>query len=131
MISLRFISLSVNFLLAKVLLADLSLNASSAKHIDYNRDVKPILANNCFECHGPSASDQKGDLRLDLPTSSIGSKAPRDGYFIIKEGSPEHSELIHRIESNDPEAQMPPPESHKKPLSPQQIERLSHPKKNF
>lgn len=124
MISLRFISLSVNFLLANLLLADLSLNASPAKAIDYNRDVKPILANNCFECHGPSASDQKGDLRLDLPTSSIGSKAPRDGYFIIKEGSPEHSELIHRIESKDPEAQMPPPESHKKPLSPQQIERL-------
>jgi len=73
----------------------------------YNRTVRPILADNCFACHGPDSAARKADLRLDKREAAIDSGA-------IVPGKPDDSELIQRITSTDPEALMPPAASHKK-----------------
>ena len=83
---------------------------------DYNRDIRPILSNHCFACHGPDAAHRQADLRLDQQTPAIDKKA-------ILPGSPQESEMIARILSQDPDLQMPPPESNK-PLSDKQIQTL-------
>ena len=76
--------------------------------ISYNRDVRPILAGKCFQCHGPDSETREADLRLDQQADSH-----RDlgGYAAVVPGSLEESELISRITSNDPDTVMPPPES--------------------
>ena len=72
----------------------------------YNRDVRPILAENCFSCHGPDSASRKADLRLDRREAAITAEA-------IKPGQPDESALIQRILSTDPDEMMPPPASHK------------------
>lgn len=81
--------------------------------IEYNRDIRPILAENCFACHGPDSAARKGDLRLDQRDAAIEAAA-------IVEGKPAESSLIERIKSNDAELVMPPPSSHKK-ITPEQL----------
>lgn len=76
------------------------------KTIDFNRDVQPILSNNCFFCHGPDANHREADLRLDVRDEAVGGEA-------IVPGKPEVSHLVNRIMSTDPDEQMPPPESNK------------------
>jgi len=84
--------------------------------VDYNRDVRPILAENCFRCHGPDANERQGGLRLD---SAEDATAPTDsGVKAIVPGQPEASEVIRRIFAGSDEV-MPPPDSGKS-LSPQQ-----------
>ena len=70
----------------------------------FNRDIRPILAENCFHCHGPDKNHRKADLRLDdrQTATELGAIVP---------GEPGSSELIHRIESENPDEQMPPAES--------------------
>jgi hypothetical protein len=82
--------------------------------VEYNRDVRPILSDNCFFCHGPDANHREADLRLDLREAAIEKLAP---------GKPNESELVARIVSQDPDLRMPPPEANKE-LTPQQIEIL-------
>ena len=82
----------------------------------FNRDVRPILSDNCFACHGPDAGHRQADLRLDLRDSAIESAA-------ITPSDLEASELIARIITDDADLIMPPPESNKK-LSPRDIEIL-------
>jgi mono/diheme cytochrome c family protein len=82
--------------------------------VEYNRDVRPILSDNCFFCHGPDANHREADLRLDLRDAAIEKLAP---------GKPNESELVARIISQDPDLRMPPPEANKE-LTPQQIEIL-------
>lgn len=92
--------------------------------IDFSRDIKPILSNKCFQCHGPDANERKGGkngLRLD---TAAGIQEDLDGHFAIVPGKPETSEAILRIKSTDPEEMMPPPSSGKK-LSPHEIELLT------
>jgi hypothetical protein len=94
------------------------------KKIDFARDIKPILSNRCFRCHGPDADERKGGkdgLRLDLSASAT---ADLGGYVALKPGKPEESELIKRIKSSDPEELMP-PKSVGKPLTPHEIELIS------
>ena len=86
----------------------------------YNRDIRPILSENCFACHGPDSASRKADLRLD---SAEAATADRGGYAAIVPGEPETSELIYRIESDDELDVMPPPSSHKK-LTAEQKETL-------
>jgi Protein of unknown function (DUF1553)/Protein of unknown function (DUF1549)/Planctomycete cytochrome C/Concanavalin A-like lectin/glucanases superfamily len=74
--------------------------------MQYNRDVRPILASKCFACHGPDSASRKADLRLDQRQGAIDSGA-------IQPAMPDESELVARIFSEDPEVQMPPPESKK------------------
>ena len=82
-------------------------SAQAADDIDFNRDIRPILSDNCFACHGPDANHRKGDLRLDIREDALGSKA-------ITPGKPEMSKLIQRILSDDPEQVMPPKDSPKR-----------------
>jgi len=82
--------------------------AARAEKLDYNRDVRPILAETCFNCHGADANSRKAKLRLD---TAAGATAKRKGDIIpIVPGKPEESELIARIFSSDPDEQMPPPD---------------------
>ncbi|MEZ6043283.1 MAG: DUF1553 domain-containing protein [Planctomycetaceae bacterium] len=85
------------------------LEASGDRLIEYNRDIRPILSDACFSCHGPDSASRKGDLRLDQ------SDAARDSGAIIP-GNPDDSEMIRRILSDDHDEMMPPPEM-KKELS--------------
>src|SRR5947208_16354268 len=64
------------------------------KKIEFNRDIRPILSNNCFVCHGPDKNLRKADLRLDDAKYAF---EDRGGYKIIVPGSPEKSELYKRI----------------------------------
>src|SRR5262249_35216256 len=90
--------------------------SSSGSQVDFNRDVRRVLSENCFKCHGPATKERKGakkigGLRLD---TSDGARADLGGYSAIVPGHPEKSELIHRITTKDPDDQMPPPKSGKK-----------------
>ena len=71
-------------------------------NLDFNRDVRPILSENCFHCHGPDTTTRQADLRLDLAESAM---------TVVDTETPESSELIRRVLSDDPDEQMPPPES--------------------
>ncbi|MGI9240143.1 MAG: DUF1549 domain-containing protein, partial [Verrucomicrobiales bacterium] len=83
--------------------------APGATEIDFNRDVRPILSDNCFACHGFDASSRKAKLRLDTREGATAE--------VIVPGKPEESELIARIKTTDPDELMPPSDSHKKPLT--------------
>src|SRR5436190_18786549 len=90
--------------------------AASQPELQYNRDIRPILSENCFRCHGPDKNVRKAKLRLDDREIALEKKA-------IVPGKAENSELVRRIFSEDPEEMMPPPESNKK-LTSQQKEIL-------
>jgi hypothetical protein len=75
--------------------------------LEYNRDIRPILAENCFACHGPDSAARKKDLRLDQRDSAIDAKA-------IVPGKPTESEMIARIFAAPDDGMMPPVKSHKK-----------------
>ncbi len=94
-----------------------SPEAWSAEDISFNRDVRPILSNNCFACHGPDSHDRKGRLRLDEPDGDLGAYREHRGSVAIAPGSPEESEVWRRITSTEEAMVMPPPESHMDPLS--------------
>ena len=79
--------------------------------MDYNRDIRPILAENCFPCHGPDAKARKAELRLD---SAEGAYAARQPLPAITPRKLEQSELWQRITASDPDTCMPPPSSHRK-----------------
>ena len=85
--------------------------------VSFNRDVRPILADHCYACHGPDKNTRKADLRLD---SEEDTRADRGGYHILTPGKLAESELFQRITSADPAKLMPPAKSNK-PLSPEQI----------
>jgi len=76
-----------------------------AEPVRFNRDIRPILADSCFSCHGPDRNQRKADLRLDAaPAASAPGETPA-----VVPGAPDRSELWHRVNSDDPELQMPPP----------------------
>ena len=88
--------------------------------IDYQRDIRPILARHCFRCHGRSESEREGGLRLDERSSAL---APADsGEPAIVPGKPDESTLLARVTAED-EERMPPPDEGKA-LAPAEIERL-------
>jgi hypothetical protein len=76
--------------------------------IQYNRDIRPLLSDKCFRCHGPDAAQRKAKLRLDRRPEAI---AERDGTRPVTPGAPEESEAYLRINSDDALDRMPPPES--------------------
>ncbi|MDZ4404950.1 DUF1549 domain-containing protein, partial [Prosthecobacter sp.] len=100
--------------------AIIAASAQGAGKLDFNRDIRPILSDNCFACHGLDAKKRKADLRLDLPE---GAFTAIDGVLPIKPGDPEVSSIIQRIVSTDEDEVMPPPEAHKK-VTPAQVEIL-------
>jgi mono/diheme cytochrome c family protein len=106
-----------SFWIAFALIPFATLSICSAQEtIEYNRDIRPILAENCFACHGPDSAARKGDLRLDLRDAAIASKA-------IVEGKVSESAIIERILATDPDVVMPPPSTHKQ-IKPEQLELL-------
>jgi hypothetical protein len=93
-----------------------SSSVRAAGKIEYNRDVRPILAETCFACHGPDSAARKADLRLDRREQAIKAEA-------IVPGDPDKSALIERIFSDD-KAQVMPPRKTKKTLTAAQKETL-------
>jgi mono/diheme cytochrome c family protein len=94
--------------------------ASAEQSVDFTREVRPILAENCFHCHGPDEAERQADLRLDIWDDAgdfLGANA------VITREKPEESELIARITTGDADMRMPPADSGKA-LTPEQIETL-------
>src|SRR5262249_55535432 len=92
--------------IALPLLLAASVAGRGAETIEYNRDVRPIITENCFKCHGPDKNQRKAKLRLDLP------QVPLERGALVP-GKPEQSKLIEHIFSDDPAEVMPPPKSNK------------------
>jgi len=88
--------------------------ARAEDKLSYNRDVRPILSNNCFFCHGPDPKTREADLRLDTREGAVGGDHPA-----VVAGRTAESELVARIRSADPDVLMPPPHSHRKLTEPQ------------
>lgn len=99
----------------------LSVALTGRAAVDFNRDIRPILSDNCFACHGPDKGKRKAKLRLDLQT---GATTDLGGHAAVVPGKPDQSEMIRRIHSTDPEEMMPPPDSLAK-LSETQKQRLA------
>jgi hypothetical protein len=75
----------------------------------FNRDIRPILSENCFLCHGQDPEHRGGELRLDIREEAV---AVRDGIAAIVPGDTAKSEIIRRLSSKDPDMVMPPPDKH-------------------
>ena len=99
-----------NRLLVALLLVLVHAKAT-AQTVNFSREIRPILSQNCFACHGPDEEQRKAKLRLDTKEGAIASK---DGVHIIKPGASGESELIKRLLSSDGDEVMPPPDSGKK-----------------
>src|SRR5262245_23623491 len=80
----------------------------SGAKIEYNRDIRPLLSDKCFRCHGPDAAHREADLRLDQLEDAI---ATREGSRAIVPGDSSASELFHRISASDADTRMPPVDS--------------------
>jgi len=94
--------------LALFVTGGLSAVATPEKPIDFNRDIRPILSNNCFWCHGPDEAERKGGndgLRLD---TFAGAREDLGGYHALVPGNPDQSELLKRVLSADEDEVMPP-----------------------
>ena len=96
----------------------LSASALAAEDIRFNRDIRPILSENCFYCHGQDPKHREAGLRLDVRDEAIKAN---EGVTAIVPGKPEQSEILKRLLSHDADEQMPPPESNRK-VTPAQIE---------
>ena len=118
-----FLSVLVCVCLAVLGLSSLSSEESESTQttVDYNLDVRPILADNCFACHGPDAKTREANLRLD---TKAGAFSEPSGYPVIVPGKPEESELYLRIASNDDFYRMPPADFNKT-LTPAQIDTIT------
>jgi hypothetical protein len=103
------------------LLLALVWSALADAKVSFNREIRPILSEQCFSCHGFDAKHRKADLRLD---TREGALADNDGVRAITPGDPAKSELWKRLLSQDPEEVMPPPEAHKPKLTAKQRETL-------
>ncbi|MBS0262878.1 MAG: PSD1 domain-containing protein [Planctomycetes bacterium] len=104
-------------LVIAVVLVCQSSSAWPADKVDFNREIRPILSDACFQCHGPDASHRKADLRLDTREGAFGEANGRQAF---KAGHLDDSEAWQRIISDDPNLKMPPPKSGKS-LSPAQV----------
>jgi hypothetical protein len=93
-----------------------SRSAADAPAPSYNRDIRPILSDRCFTCHGPDSGHREADLRLDQEAAAQES--------VIIPGKADESELINRVTSDDPDVRMPPADSKKPPLTKAQVELL-------
>ncbi|MEX2168721.1 MAG: PSD1 and planctomycete cytochrome C domain-containing protein [Pirellulales bacterium] len=94
--------------------------AIEPERVSFREQIRPILAANCFQCHGPDESSREADLRLDSLEMATGD---RGGYAALVPGELDASELYRRVTSEDESEKMPPPESNKH-LSAEQIELL-------
>jgi hypothetical protein len=114
---LPFISALLCIALGDAARADASSSSTRGERaparVSYDRDVRPILTDRCFSCHGPDEGKRQARLRLD---TFEGATSEREGRVALKVGDAEQSELWRRITSHDDAVRMPPPSSKKKPL---------------
>ncbi|MEX0819185.1 MAG: PSD1 and planctomycete cytochrome C domain-containing protein [Pirellulaceae bacterium] len=99
-------------------LAQHSALANDPEAVDYNRDIRPILSDICYKCHGPDEAERQADLRLDIQADAF---ANRDGNAAIVAGQSDASQLYLRLVAEDPDERMPPADSLKE-LSAAQID---------
>jgi hypothetical protein len=92
--------------------------SNAAEPVDFNRQVRPLLSNNCLVCHGFDEGSRSTELRLDTREGAI---ADLGGYSAVVPGKPEESALLDRIRGVEGVEVMPPTDSHKKPLTPEAI----------
>ncbi len=97
--------------MARSFLAAFLISSVFAEAPSYNRDVRPLLSDTCFQCHGPDEANNKADLRLDRAEDAYAAVAG-SGRKVLVPGDPEASEMWRRIQSDDPDEMMPPPDSH-------------------
>src|SRR3954471_15494442 len=83
--------------------------AAAPERIDFGRDVRPILSDKCYFCHGPDEKARKAKLRFDVNDGPEGAFRVRDGKSAIVPGKSGASEIVRRILEHDPDEQMPPP----------------------
>ncbi|MFN7141214.1 MAG: DUF1549 domain-containing protein, partial [Limisphaerales bacterium] len=102
------------FLLAAIVGCSTLTAADKKTAVQFNRDIRPILSDKCFHCHGPDPTTRKAKLRLDTEEGA---------HAAIVAGKPQESEVFHRITTKDPDDVMPPLESNKS-LTPQEIDLL-------
>jgi hypothetical protein len=98
------------------------VSAAEPAPLQFNRDIRPILSQACFQCHGPDDKKRDSDLRLDTREGAI---ADLGGYAAIVPGKPEQSKLLERVTAHDVAELMPPPESKKPRLTEPQIKTLT------
>jgi len=89
--------------------------------VRYDRDVRPLLSDRCFRCHGPDPAERRAGLRLDV---FDGATADLGGTRAIVPGDASASELIRRVTSDDPDERMPPADGHKPRLTPDEVDRV-------
>ena len=106
---------AIRFFLLIFLAASVSGNSGGQDPVRFSRDIRPILSEKCFLCHGPDTNHREADLRLDI-------EAGAKDHAIVT-GRPDESELFARVTSDDADEQMPPPESGKE-LTAEEIELL-------
>src|SRR5580693_3338283 len=82
---------------------------SASSELQFNRDIRPILSDRCFKCHGPDKNSRKANLRLDMGESAYAQSKKSDGCPIVP-GKPEESLVCRRIFSTDADEIMPPPD---------------------
>ncbi|MBQ16786.1 MAG: hypothetical protein CMJ65_06635 [Planctomycetaceae bacterium] len=82
--------------------------AADGPRVDFQRDIRPLLSENCFQCHGPDTRTRQGDLRLDIASEALAHDPP-----VLVPGQPKASRLWQRITSQDPQVRMPPRDSNR------------------
>ena len=82
---------------------------AEADRIDFNFQIRPLLSDRCFKCHGPDERARKKRLRLDTQEGLFGKL--EEGWAVVRPGDTNRSELVRRILATDPEEMMPPPDS--------------------
>jgi len=90
--------------------------------VSYNFDIRPILSDKCYACHGPDGNKRKADLRLDKPESAFAALKEHPGAHALVAGKPELSQLFLRVSSKDTESLMPPVASNLPALTPHEVE---------
>lgn len=104
-------------LLILLAVGGLARSLPAADRLRFNRDIRPILSDKCFACHGNDKNKRSVDMRLDVRDSAVTAKA-------IVPGKPDESAALDRMASDDPDVQMPPPHAKLGRLTPEEIEKL-------
>ncbi|MFM8408256.1 MAG: c-type cytochrome domain-containing protein [Pirellulaceae bacterium] len=110
--SLRFVG-SIGLIAASLATTATTLCFGQEEVLQFNRDIRPILSDHCFACHGPDANRREADLRLDTETGLLGSDGEPGP---VVGGKLSESRLWERVTTDDPQTRMP-PDSTGKPLS--------------
>ena len=98
------------------------LQAGADDEVSFNRDIRPLLSDRCFQCHGPDEESRQAELRLDVATGEEGPFSDRGGYQVIQPKDLEASDLWYRLSEADESERMPPVDSKQQPLTDEEQE---------